>query len=51
MDGENDPCQPEEYLMGMIHGSILYVPQEGADQEDPGVAIGEGADQEDPGEK
>jgi hypothetical protein len=48
MDGENDPCQPEEYLMGMIRGSILYVPQEGTDREDPRVAVGEGADREDP---
>jgi hypothetical protein len=25
MDGENDPHQPEEFLMGMIRGEHLYV--------------------------
>jgi hypothetical protein len=46
MDGENDPHQPEEYLMGMTRGEHLYVPQEGADREDPRVAVGEGASRE-----
>jgi hypothetical protein len=46
MDGENDPHQPEEYLMGMIRGEHLYVPQEGADREDPRVLVGEGAGRE-----
>jgi hypothetical protein len=43
MDGENDPHQPEEFLFGIIHGEHVYVPQEGADREDPRVAVGEGA--------
>jgi hypothetical protein len=50
MDGENDPHQPEEFLMGMIRGEHLYVPQEGADREDPGVATGEGSSREGAGE-
>jgi hypothetical protein len=43
MDGENDPHQPEEFLFGIIRGEHVYVHQEGADQEDPDVAIREGA--------
>jgi hypothetical protein len=46
MDDENDPHQPKEFLFGIIRGEHVYVPQEGADREDPGVAVGEGADQE-----
>jgi hypothetical protein len=42
MDGENDPRQPEEFLFGIIRGEHVYVHQ-GADREDPGVAVGEGA--------
>jgi hypothetical protein len=38
MDGENDPSHPEEFLYGMIRGENVYVHQEGADREDPGVA-------------
>jgi hypothetical protein len=49
MDGENDPYQPKEFLFGIIRGEHVYVPQEGADREDPGVAVGEGIDREDPG--
>jgi hypothetical protein len=48
MDGENDPHQPEEFLFGIIRGEHVYVPQEAADREDPGVAVEEGADREDP---
>jgi hypothetical protein len=50
MEGENDQHQPEEYLMGMIRGEHLYVPQEGADREDPGVVVREGAGREGAGE-
>jgi hypothetical protein len=32
--------------MGMIRGEHLYVPQEGAYREDPGVAVREGAGRE-----
>jgi hypothetical protein len=49
MDSENDRHQPEEYIMGMTRGEHMYVPQQGAYREDPGVAIGEGAYREDPG--
>jgi hypothetical protein len=34
----------------MIHGEHVYVPQQGAYQEDPGIAIGEDASQEGVGE-
>jgi hypothetical protein len=50
MDGENDPHQPKEFLFGIICGEHVYVHQEGADLEDPGVAIGEGAGREGAGE-
>jgi hypothetical protein len=43
MDSENDPRQPKEFLFGIIRGEHIYVHQEGADREDPGVAVGEGA--------
>jgi hypothetical protein len=46
MDGENDPCQPDEYIMGMIRGEHVYVPQQGAYREDLGIAVREGAYQE-----
>jgi hypothetical protein len=46
MDGENDPRQPEEFLYGIIHGEHVYVHQEGADREDPRVAVGEGVGRE-----
>jgi hypothetical protein len=46
MDSENDPHQPEEFLMGIIRGEHLYVPQEGADREGTEVAVGEGFDRE-----
>jgi hypothetical protein len=42
MDGENDPRHPEEFLFGMICENV-YVHQEGANREDPGVAGREGA--------
>jgi hypothetical protein len=41
MDGENDPCQPDEYIMGMIRGEHVYVPQQGAYREDPHIAVEE----------
>jgi hypothetical protein len=50
MDGENDPHQPEEFLFSIIRSEHVYVHQEGADREDPGVAIGEGAGREGAGE-
>jgi hypothetical protein len=50
MDGENDPHQPEEYILGMIRGEHVYVPQQGAYQEDPSIAVGEDAGQEGVGE-
>jgi hypothetical protein len=43
MDGQNDPSHPEEFLYGMICENAIYVHQEGADREDPGVAGREGA--------
>jgi hypothetical protein len=46
MDGENDPSHPEEFLYGIIRGEHAYVHQEGADREDPRVAVGEGAGRE-----
>jgi hypothetical protein len=50
MDGENDPRQPEEFLFSIIRGEHVYVHQEGAYREDPGVATGEGAGREGVGE-
>jgi hypothetical protein len=43
MDGQNDPSHPEEFLYGMIRENAIYVHQEGADRENPGVAGREGA--------
>jgi hypothetical protein len=43
MDSQNDPHQPKEFLFGIIRGEHVYVHQEGADREDPRVAVGEGA--------
>jgi hypothetical protein len=50
MDGENDPSHPEELLYGIIRGEHVNVHQEGADREDPRVAVGEGAGREGAGE-
>jgi hypothetical protein len=50
MDGENDPSHPEEFLYGMIRGENIYVHQEGADREDPGVASQKGVGREGAGE-
>jgi hypothetical protein len=50
MDSENDPSHPEEFLYGMIRSENVYVHQEGADREDPGVAGREGVDREGAGE-
>jgi hypothetical protein len=49
MDGQNDPRHPEEFLFGMIHENV-YVHQEGAEREDPGVAGREGVSREGAGE-
>jgi hypothetical protein len=49
MDCENEP-RPEDFLMGMIGGEYVYVPEEGADREGTGVAVEEGAGQEGDGE-
>jgi hypothetical protein len=46
MDGENDPSHPKEFLYGMIRGANVYVHQECADREDPGVACREGAEED-----
>jgi hypothetical protein len=46
MDCENDPSHPEEFLYGMIRGENVYVHQEGADREEPGVAGREGVGRE-----
>jgi hypothetical protein len=51
MDGENDPRQPDEYIMGMIRGEHVYVPQQGAYREDLGIAVREGAYREGAGEE
>jgi hypothetical protein len=50
MDGENDPSHPKEFLYGMIRGENVYVHQEGANREDPGVADREGVGREGAGE-
>jgi hypothetical protein len=46
MDCENDRSHPKEFLYGIICGEHVYVHQEGADREVPGVAVGEGAGRE-----